>query len=144
MTQSFVINDLHTLQTIAEKIAQQITPNSIIALEGEIGAGKTTFSQFFGAALGITTTINSPTFTLVKEYTEGRLPLYHMDVYRLDEASALDMDIEHYFYANGVCLIEWASHIENLLPAHTIYIHLQYENDFTTRRLTLQTTTLTI
>ncbi|MCM3786656.1 tRNA (adenosine(37)-N6)-threonylcarbamoyltransferase complex ATPase subunit type 1 TsaE [Neobacillus mesonae] len=98
-------------------------PGSVIALDGDLGAGKTAFSKYFAKHLGVDGVVNSPTFTLIKEY-EGRLPLYHMDVYRisLDEAEGLGLD--EYFYGDGVSLVEWSSIITELLPEAHLHIQM--------------------
>ena len=100
--------------SLGEKIGRAAFPDMLIALSGDLGAGKTTLAKGIGAGLGVTDIINSPTFTILKIY-QGRLPLYHFDVYRLDEASGDDY-LEEYFYAGGVSVIEWADNIDYLLP----------------------------
>lgn len=99
---------------IASKLAKYLEAGSVLTLEGELGAGKTSFTQGLAQGLGVTQIVNSPTFTLIKEY-QGRLPLYHMDVYRLN-GSIEDLGFEEYFYGEGVTVIEWASIIEEFLP----------------------------
>ncbi|HHZ17949.1 MAG TPA: tRNA (adenosine(37)-N6)-threonylcarbamoyltransferase complex ATPase subunit type 1 TsaE [Acholeplasmataceae bacterium] len=99
---------------LGEKIGQAAFPDMLIAMSGDLGAGKTTLVKGIGAGLGIRDVINSPTFTILKIY-QGRLSLYHFDVYRLDETSG-DEDLEEFFYAGGVAVIEWAENIAYLLP----------------------------
>nr|WP_246246197.1 tRNA (adenosine(37)-N6)-threonylcarbamoyltransferase complex ATPase subunit type 1 TsaE [Paenibacillus lemnae] len=119
-------------KTLAAWLAQAAEPGTVIGLDGDLGAGKTAFSQYFASSLGVSGIVNSPTFTIIKEY-EGRLPLYHMDVYRLsvDEADGLGLD--EYFYGEGVCLVEWSTLITELLPEE--YLHIQLENRGAEERL---------
>ena len=101
------------------------------ALIGDLGTGKTTLTKSIAAALGIQGHITSPTFNIVKEYKTGRVPLYHFDVYRITDPDEMyELGYEEYFYGDGVCVIEWADLIEELLPEHTIRIEIQYgENE---------------
>ncbi|WP_051086693.1 tRNA (adenosine(37)-N6)-threonylcarbamoyltransferase complex ATPase subunit type 1 TsaE [Saccharibacillus kuerlensis] len=98
---------------------------TVIALDGDLGAGKTKFSQGFAAALGVKGVVNSPTFTLIKEY-EGRLPLYHMDVYRITQDEAEDLGLDEYFEGQGVSLVEWASIIPDLLPENRLNLRMEH------------------
>lgn len=116
-------------QLLAEQIAGYVQAGDVFALEGGLGVGKTTFSQGLARGLGVTRYVDSPTFTVVKEY-QGRLPLYHMDVYRLDGVES-ELGLEEYFYGEGVCLIEWASIIEEILPDNAIYLSFQVLEDGT-------------
>ena len=113
---------------LGEKIAQLLEKGSIITLEGDLGAGKTTFTKGLGKGLGITRPVNSPTFTIMKVYERGRLPLYHIDAYRL-EGLHQDLGFEEYIYGDGVCVIEWSAFVEDLLPKERLTIKLEYEND---------------
>lgn len=109
------------------EIAEGISPGEVLALVGDLGTGKTALTSYIAAGLGITRRVNSPTFTIVKEYTEGRLPLYHFDVYRVSEPEELfNIGIEEYFFGEGVCIVEWADLIEEILPGNTKYIYLEY------------------
>lgn len=96
-----------------------------VCLDGELGVGKTVFTQGFAKGLGIEEPINSPTFTIVQEYTQGRIPLYHFDVYRISDVSEMDeIGYEEYFYSDGVCLVEWGKLIDELFPDNTTYISI--------------------
>ena len=121
------VENLGETQAIATQLAQIVTAGTIILLEGNLGSGKTTFMQSFGKALGIHTTIASPTFTLIDEYTEGRLPLYHIDLYRLEPFQVPSLHLEEYWrgedFPLGVVAIEWASKLPNI-PAEHLKIHL--------------------
>ncbi|MBA4538595.1 tRNA (adenosine(37)-N6)-threonylcarbamoyltransferase complex ATPase subunit type 1 TsaE [Bacillus aquiflavi] len=107
----------------AEKFAQHLKPGDVIALEGDLGAGKTTFTKGLALGLGVKRTVNSPTFTIIKEY-KGRLPLYHMDVYRVED-SYEDLGFAEYFEGEGITVIEWAHLIDEQLPGEllTIFIY---------------------
>ena len=106
-------DELDTIE-LAQNIESEKFPNMVICLNGELGSGKTVFTKGFANALGITEVITSPTFSIIKEY-DGELPLYHMDVYRLD-GNTEGVGIEEYFYKNGVVIIEWADTIKDILP----------------------------
>jgi tRNA threonylcarbamoyladenosine biosynthesis protein TsaE len=109
----------------AEKLGRFLMPGTVIALEGDLGAGKTTFTKGLARGLEIKKTVNSPTFTIIKEY-HGRLPLYHMDVYRVKDAFE-DLGFDEYFEGEGVTVVEWAHLIEEQLPAHKLTVFLYHE-----------------
>ncbi len=115
-------NNLGMTQAIATQLAQLAAAGTIILLEGNLGSGKTTFMQAFGRALGISSTITSPTFTLIDEYTEGRLPLYHIDLYRLEPSQVPSLHLEEYWrgqdFPLGIVAIEWASKLSNIPHDH--------------------------
>ncbi|MGP1522576.1 MAG: tRNA (adenosine(37)-N6)-threonylcarbamoyltransferase complex ATPase subunit type 1 TsaE [Treponema sp.] len=114
---------------LGEKIGSFLRPGDVIALQGTLAAGKTTITKGIARALGITEDITSPTFTLISVY-EGRLPLYHMDVYRLEgSADFSDLGAEEMLYGNGICVIEWSEKIMDELPSRTIVIKLSAENE---------------
>lgn len=125
---------------IGETLASEAKPGEIYLLEGDLGVGKTVFAKGFALGLGITEPITSPTFTIIQEYEQGRLPFYHFDVYRIaDEEEMFELGYESYFFGQGVCLIEWASLIQGLLPAEcrTIRIEKDLERGFDYRRVEL-------
>lgn len=109
---------------IAENIESEKFPKMVISLIGDLGSGKTVFVKAFAHALGITENITSPTFNIIKEYCDGEIPLYHMDVYRLEDSKE-DIGIEDYFNKNGVTLIEWADMIQDKLPIERLDIHFK-------------------
>ncbi|MBD1372290.1 tRNA (adenosine(37)-N6)-threonylcarbamoyltransferase complex ATPase subunit type 1 TsaE [Hazenella sp. IB182357] len=127
-------NEQETID-LGKKLAKQLKQQDVIALEGDLGAGKTTLTKSIARELGILEEVDSPTFTIVKEY-RGKLPFYHMDVYRLSGPEA-EIDLEEYFYGNGICIVEWASRIEEILPPHTVWIELKVEPSGT-RRLSIR------
>ena len=111
---------------IGNKLGEKADKGEIICLEGDLGVGKTVFTKGFAEGLNIEENIDSPTFTIVQEYTEGRLPLYHFDVYRIGDISEMDeIGYEDYFFGEGVCLIEWASRIKELIPESAIRITIE-------------------
>lgn len=112
---------------LAEKLAKVLKPGDVVTLEGDLGAGKTTFTKGIAKGLEIKRTISSPTFTIVKEY-EGTVPLYHMDVYRL-EGSDEDIGFDEYFHGDGISVVEWAQFIEEYLPEERLNITIQYMDE---------------
>lgn len=125
---------------LGRKIGLEAEPGQIYCLNGDLGTGKTVFTQGFAAGLGIEEAVNSPTFTIVQVYEEGRLPLYHFDVYRIDDIDEMDeIGYEDYFYGQGVCLVEWSSQIEELIPENAVKITLEkdLEKGFDFRKITV-------
>ena len=110
------------------KTAGELEAGDVLALIGDLGTGKTALAGYIAEGLGIKENIVSPTFTIVREYTSGRLPLYHFDVYRLaDSEEMFNIGAEEYFYEKGgICVIEWADIVEDILPADTKYIYIEY------------------
>ena len=110
----------------ARQLAEQAVPGTVICLDGDLGAGKTAFAKGFALGLGIEEPVVSPTFTILHQYTSGRLPLYHFDVYRIEDPEEMyEIGYEDYFYGDGVCLIEWASQIEELIPEGAMHITIR-------------------
>ena len=108
---------------IGYQLGQLAKKGQIFRLDGDLGVGKTVFTQGFAKGLGITEPINSPTFTIIQVYNEGRLPLYHFDVYRIGDITEMDeIGYEEYFYSEGVCLIEWGNLISEIMPENATYI----------------------
>ena len=121
---------------IGELLAKDAFSNSTIILSGDLGAGKTTFTKGFALGLGITRVIKSPTYTLIREYTKGRLPLFHMDMYRIEESGgASEVGLEEYFYAGGVCVVEWAQYIEDELPSTFLKVQIDRVGDGESNRV---------
>lgn len=134
----YITNSAEETFELGKAIAESIEPGSVITLNGDLGTGKTVFSQGFAEGLGIDDNVNSPTFTIIQIYDEGRMPLYHFDVYRIGDVSEMDeIGYEDYFYGDGVCLIEWAELIEEILPQDRIdiYIEKDTERGFDYRRI---------
>ena len=126
---------------LGEKIGQQALPGQVYTLNGDLGVGKTVFTQGVAKGLGITEPVNSPTFTIVQQYDTGRLPLYHFDVYRIGDISEMDeIGYEDCFYGDGVSLIEWSQLIEEILPEHVteITIEKDLEKGFDYRKIRVE------
>ncbi len=115
---------------LAQNIESESFPNMVICLEGDLGSGKTMFAKAFAAALGITDNITSPTFTIIKEYEGAEMKLFHMDVYRLSDIKQ-DIGITEYFNKKGVCIIEWADLIEDILPKNRLDIRIKIKDEYT-------------
>lgn len=125
---------------LGKKIGETIKPGTVISLVGDLGVGKTVFTQGFASGLGISEAINSPTFTIVQVYDEGRMPFYHFDVYRIGDISEMDeIGYEDYFYGEGVSLVEWANLIDEIMPTDhsVITIEKNLEKGFDYRKITL-------
>lgn len=114
---------------LAQNIESEKFLGMVICLNGDLGSGKTVFVKGFASALGIDENITSPTFTIVKEYVNGEMPLYHMDVYRIDDNQ--DFGVEDYFNKDGVCIIEWSEMIENRLPEERLDINFKIVDENT-------------
>ena len=122
------------------KIGMNAKPGQIYTLTGDLGVGKTVFTQGVAAGLGITEPVNSPTFTIIQEYEDGRLPFYHFDVYRIADLEEMEeIGYDDYFFGKGICLIEWAELIEELLPESIIAITIEKnpEKGFDYRKITI-------
>ncbi|MBO4374476.1 MAG: tRNA (adenosine(37)-N6)-threonylcarbamoyltransferase complex ATPase subunit type 1 TsaE [Lachnospiraceae bacterium] len=127
----------------ARAMGKQAKAGDVIALTGEMGAGKTVFAKGFADGLGISETVSSPTFTLVQIYDDGRLPLYHFDVYRIADESEMDeTGFEDYISGEGITLVEWADRIQDMMPDNTIWIRMYKdpEVDMDYRRLEIEDT----
>lgn len=136
--ESFLAEDTFN---IGKEISMAAKPGEVYCLQGDLGTGKTVFSQGFGAGLGIEEPISSPTFTILKEYDEGRLPFYHFDVYRIGSDDEMD-EIGYYdkIDGDGVCLIEWAELIADILPPtyYQVTIEKDLERGFDYRKITIE------
>lgn len=126
---------------VGQKLASQALPGEVYCLLGDLGVGKTVFTQGFAKGLGIDEAVSSPTFTIIQEYEEGRLPFYHFDVYRISDPEEMDeIGFEDYIYGQGVCLIEWANLIKELIPpfAKTIIIEKDLDKGFDYRKIIIK------
>ena len=111
---------------LGRRLGEAAAAGSVYCLDGELGTGKTVFTQGFAAGLGITELVNSPTFTIVCEYESGRLPLYHFDVYRIEEPEEMEeIGYDEYFCGEGVCMVEWASLVEEIIPENAVWITIE-------------------
>ena len=123
------------------KIGMNAKPGQIYTLTGDLGVGKTVFTQGVAAGLGITEPVNSPTFTIIQEYEDGRLPFYHFDVYRIGDLEEMEeIGYDDYFFGQGICLIEWAELIEEILPEKRIEVTIEkdLERGFEYRKITIE------
>lgn len=123
------------------RMGEAAKPGEVYCLNGDLGVGKTVFTQGFAKGLGIDGPVNSPTFTILQQYDEGRLPLYHFDVYRIGDISEMDeIGYEDCFFGEGVCLIEWSDLIREILPEEAIKIRIEkdLEKGFDYRKITVE------
>ena len=126
---------------LGQKIGRAATPGQVYTLTGDLGVGKTVFTQGVASGLGITEPVNSPTFTIVQVYEEGRLPFYHFDVYRIGDIEEMEeIGYDDYFFGEGMCLIEWAELIKEILPENRISITIEKDlsRGFDYRRITIE------
>ena len=126
---------------LGKKIGEAAKPGQVYTLNGDLGVGKTVFTQGVAAGLGITEPVSSPTFTIVQVYEEGRLPFYHFDVYRIGDIEEMEeIGYDDYFFGEGICLIEWAELIRDILPEKRIEITIEKDltQGFDYRRITVQ------
>ncbi|MDX8363306.1 tRNA (adenosine(37)-N6)-threonylcarbamoyltransferase complex ATPase subunit type 1 TsaE [Cytobacillus sp. IB215316] len=123
-TYEIITDSAEQTMKIAYKLASHLHQGDVIVLEGDLGAGKTTFTKGLAKGLGITRNVNSPTFTIIKEY-QGKVPLYHMDVYRLENGSE-DLGFQEYFEGNGITVVEWAHLIADQLPAERLIVRINH------------------
>ena len=126
---------------VGRKIGMNAKPGQIYTLTGDLGVGKTVFTQGVAVGLGITEPVNSPTFTIIQEYEDGRLPFYHFDVYRIGDLEEMEeIGYDDYFFGQGICLIEWAELIEEILPEKRIEVTIEkdLEKGFEYRKITIE------
>ena len=137
LLESFCPEDTYA---VGKSLAERAVPGSVYCLNGDLGTGKTVFTQGFAAGLGIVGPVNSPTFTILQVYEDGRLPLYHFDVYRIEDPEEMyEVGCEEYFTAGGVCLVEWAELIREMIPEDAIQITIEKDlkKGFEYRRITV-------
>ena len=126
---------------LGEKIGREALPGQVYTLNGDLGVGKTVFTQGVAAGLGIQEPVNSPTFTIVQVYEEGRMPFYHFDVSRIGDVEEMEeIGYQDYFYGEGLCMIEWAQLIEEIIPENARHITIEKDLDkgFDYRRITIE------
>ncbi|USS86939.1 tRNA (adenosine(37)-N6)-threonylcarbamoyltransferase complex ATPase subunit type 1 TsaE [Fructilactobacillus cliffordii] len=140
MEKQVVVTKPAETEALGEQLAQQLQPGDVILLDGDLGAGKTTFTKGIARGLGIRQTVKSPSFPIIREYQSGRLPLYHMDVYRLETGGAADLGLDEYFAGDGVSVVEWSQFAETELPEHYLQVAIERQDDVDAdqRRLTLR------
>ena len=126
---------------LGKKIGKKALPGQIYTLNGDLGVGKTVFTQGVSSGLEIGEPVNSPTFTILQEYEGGRLPFYHFDVYRIGDIEEMEeIGYDDYFFGEGICLIEWAQLIEEILPENVISVTIEKDpaKDFDYRKITIE------
>ena len=124
--QTMITNGADETRSLGREWAERAVPGLIICLDGDLGAGKTVFAQGFAEGLGIISPVTSPTFTIMQVYRSGRLPLYHFDVYRIEEPEEMEaIGYEEYFFGDGVCLVEWSENIAELIPEDAVRIRIE-------------------
>lgn len=121
------IKNEHDTEEFGMKLASTLEPGDIVALIGDLGTGKTTLTKYIAKGLGVTENIDSPTFNIVKEHKSGIIPLFHFDVYRLSSGDELlDIGADEYFYSDGICIIEWADIVADVVPEKAKVILIEY------------------
>ena len=138
VTETFCAEETFAL---GRSIGEKAKPGDIYLLSGDLGVGKTVFTQGVAAGLGITEPVNSPTFTILQEYTEGRLPFYHFDVHRIEDVEEMEESgYDDYFFGGGVCMVEWAELIREILPDNCISVTIEKDlkKGFDYRRITIE------
>ncbi|MDD2446447.1 MAG: tRNA (adenosine(37)-N6)-threonylcarbamoyltransferase complex ATPase subunit type 1 TsaE [Tissierellia bacterium] len=136
-TLKIVLNSLDEAKKFGIKLGENLIVGDILCLNGNLGAGKTTLTKFIGLGLGVEEYITSPTFALINQY-KGKIPVYHFDVYRLENVDELfDLGFDEYFYGSGVCIIEWADRIDKMIPKERIVIDIENGNNPNERILLL-------
>ena len=141
MIEIFETNSAEETEQLGRTLAEKAQNGQVYTLIGDLGVGKTVFTQGFATGLDIDEPICSPTFTIVQEYDTGRLPFYHFDVYRIGDIEEMDeIGYDDYVYGDGVCLIEWANLIEEILPEQYIQVTIEknLEKGFDYRRITVE------
>lgn len=133
---SFTLNSRDETINLGIKLAPFLKAGDVVVLNGDLGAGKTTFTKGVAKGLGISDIIKSPTFTIIREYNSGRLPLYHMDVYRLENGGAEDLGLDEYFDGSGVSIVEWAQFAKDELPEDFLAISFHRTSEDNKRILT--------
>lgn len=136
-------NGAEETYALGKELGEQAAAGAVFTLNGDLGVGKTVFAQGFAEGLGITEAVNSPTFTILQVYEEGRLPLYHFDVYRIEDPEEMyEVGFDDYLYGQGVCLIEWAEQVAELLPQKRTEITIEKDltRDFSYRKITIRMT----
>lgn len=141
MTEVFESYSTEDTFEYAKKLGKNAKPGQVYTLTGDLGVGKTVFTKGFASGLSIDEPVDSPTFTIVKEYLSGRLNFYHLDVYRIGDVSEMDeIGYEDYFYSDGVCIIEWANLIEEIIPVDAISVTIEknLEKGFDYRKIQIK------
>ncbi len=129
MAKTLTVQTADETIALGQKLAKYLQPKDLLLLDGDLGAGKTTFTKGLGLGLGIKRPIKSPTFTIIREYQSGRIPLYHMDVYRLEQGGGDDLGLDEYFNGDGVNVVEWSKFVADQLPKNYLRIVFRRDDD---------------
>ena len=122
---SCISESFEETRALGRRWSESATPGQIICLDGDLGAGKTVFAQGFAEGLGVRSPVTSPTFTILQIYRGGRIPLYHFDVYRIEESEEMEaIGYEEFFFGDGVCLVEWSDNIQELIPDEAVRVRI--------------------
>ena len=127
----------------ARKLGEKAVPGEVVALTGDLGVGKTVFTKGFAYGVGVRDHVSSPTFTILQEYDDGRMPLYHFDVYRIGDVSEMDeTGYEDCFYGDGVSIVEWADVVREIMPPETVWVSIKkdLQKGFDYRRIEIEDT----
>lgn len=135
---TFQLEDEAQTIEFGNALGQLLKPNDVVLLDGDLGAGKTTLTKGIAQALGIKRYIKSPTYTIIHEYNDGKMPLFHMDAYRLEDGGAEDLGFEDYFNGDGITVVEWSEYIQDFLPDEFLTVHLERNHDNTKRFATVE------
>lgn len=128
--EKMIAENLKDTEALGKRLARDAKPGDVIALTGDLGVGKTTLTRYIAAALGIKENITSPTFSIIKEYRGGRMPLYHFDVYRLSDSEEMfELGHEEYFYGEGLTVVEWADLVEDVMPRDCRWVDIEYAGE---------------
>lgn len=136
MKEEFISHSPKGTIELGKEIAVQLSPGDIVGLIGELGTGKTLLAQAIAKTLGVKDYVTSPTFKLINEY-QGKFPVYHLDLFRLNNFQIQDLGLEEYLFGNGISIIEWAEKIRDWLPEHTLIVELSYLSK-TSRKITIK------
>lgn len=137
----YEVNSPEETFELGKSLGEGANAGDILCLNGDLGVGKTVFTKGYAKGLGITEEVNSPTFTIIQEYKDGRIPLYHFDVYRIEDSFEMDeLGYEEYFFGDGVCLIEWSVNISDIIPkdAKTVLIEKDLSKGLDYRKITIE------
>jgi len=126
----FISNTPAETEAIGRRLAEHVGLGSVLALHGELGSGKTQFTKGFVAAMGSSAAVSSPTFTIVHEYRDGRLPVYHFDFFRVENRQSLErLGLDDYFFGDGICVIEWADRFPEFIPQQARWILFEIKSE---------------
>jgi len=137
----FISKNTEDTYRIGKKLGKLLFPGSIICLNGDLGTGKTAFTQGIGKGLGVSEHVVSPTYTIINEYTSGRIPLYHFDVYRLGSSDEMyELGCDEYFYGDGVTVVEWADSVEDVIPSERLWVTINKLEEPDQREIIMEAT----